>query len=129
MNSWINVNGSCLVVIHLELAVFSCLCTIWDVTDVSANLAKSSKYTDHKMEFPRFLADNKFLPSFLFDPNVSSYSWMFLCQHSFSIKSRIGWRISKSFSHKRTKQNICSSTSSFSNNWKVLLMIFLSIFA
>ena len=33
--------------------------------DVSANLAKSSKYTDHKMEFPRFLADNKLLPSFL----------------------------------------------------------------
>ena len=129
MNPWINVNGSGSVVVHLELADFSCLCTIWDVTDVSANLAKSSKYTDHKMEFPRFLADNKFLPSFLFDPNVSSYSWMFLCQHSFSIESRIGWRISKSFSNKRTKQNICSSTSSFSNNWKVLLMIFLFIFA
>ena len=129
MNPWINVNGSGSVVVHLELADFSCLCTIWDVTDISANLAKSSKYTDHKMEFPRFLADNKFLPSFLFDPNVSSYSWMFLCQHSFSIESRIGWRISKSFSNKRTKQYICSFTTSFSNNWKVLLMIFLFIFA
>ena len=38
------------------------------MNDVSANLAKSSKYTDHKMEFPRFLADNKFLPSFLLTP-------------------------------------------------------------